>query len=103
MSPDDERLMGNLADGYRLTGNKEKAQQTYEKAIALGFKGFKVNPRNAEVVGNLALYFAKKGDLEEAREFIKKARSLDRSSVDLMYDAAIVDTIDNKPACYQAA
>ena len=98
MSPEDERLMGNLADGYRLMGNKEKAQQSYEKAIALGIKELRVNPRNSEVVGNLALYFAKKGDLEQAREFIKRARSLNRSSVDLMYAAAVVDTIDNKPA-----
>jgi serine/threonine protein kinase/tetratricopeptide (TPR) repeat protein/TolB-like protein len=97
MSPDDETSMGNLADGYRLAGNKEKAQATYEKAITLAFKELKVNPRNAEVVGNLALYYAKKGDLEQAREFIKKARTMDRSNVYLIYAAAVVDTIDNRP------
>ena len=97
MNPTNQNL-GNLADGYRLAGNKEKAQETYEKAIRVAFNDLKVNPRNAEVVGNLALYFAKKGDLESARESIKKARSLDRSSVYLMYAAAVVDTIDNKPA-----
>ena len=97
MNPTNENL-GNLADGYRLAGNKEKAQETYEKAIGVAFKELKVNPRNAEVVGNLALYFAKKGDLESARESIKKARSLDRSSVYLIYAAAVVDTIDSKPA-----
>lgn len=97
MNPTNENL-GNLADGYRLAGNKEKAQETYEKAIAVAFKELKVNPRNADVAGNLALYFAKKGDIEQARDFIKRARSLDRSSLYLMYAAAVIDTIDNKPA-----
>jgi eukaryotic-like serine/threonine-protein kinase len=97
MNPTNENL-GNLADGYRLVGNKEKAQGTYERAIKVAFQDLKVNPRNAEVAGNLALYFAKKGDLEQARDFIKRARNLDHSSLYLMYAAAVVDTIDNKPS-----
>ncbi len=97
MNPSNENL-GNLADGYRLAGNKEKAQETYEKAISQAFKDLKVNPRDAFVVSNLALYFAKKGDVENARESLKKARGLDRSSVFLLYAGAVVDTIDNKPS-----
>jgi eukaryotic-like serine/threonine-protein kinase len=98
MSPDDETLTGNLADGYRLTGNKEKAQATYEKAIGLAYKELRVNPRNANVVGSLALYYAKKGDPQQAKEFVKKARAIDRSNVYLIYIAAVVDTINNQPA-----
>jgi len=98
MSPEDETLVGNLADGYRLTGNKEKAQATYEKAIGLAYKQLRVNPRDANVVGQLALYYAKKGDPQQAKDFIKKARAIDRSNVYLIYIAAVVDTIDNHPA-----
>jgi serine/threonine-protein kinase len=98
MSPEDETVMGNLADGYRLSGNKEKAQATYEKAIGLAYKQLRVNPRDANVVGQLALYYAKKGDPQQAKDFIKKARAIDRSNVYLIYIAAVVDTIDNHPA-----
>src|SRR6266850_1029601 len=97
MSPEDETVMGNLADGYRLSGNKEKAQATYEKAIGLAYKQLRVNPRDANVVGQLALYYAKKGDPQQAKDFIKKARAIDRSNVYLIYIAAVVDTIDNHP------
>ena len=98
MSPEDENFMGNLADGYRLAGDKEKAQATYEKAISLAYKELRVNPRDASVAGNLALYYAKSGDLEQAKVFIKKARALDRSNVYLIYSSAVVDTINNQPA-----
>jgi tetratricopeptide (TPR) repeat protein len=89
--------MGNLADGYRLSGYKDKAQATYEKAIGLAYKQLRVNPRDANVVGQLALYYAKKGDPQQARDFIKKARAIDRSNVYLIYIAAVVDMIDNHP------
>jgi tetratricopeptide (TPR) repeat protein/predicted Ser/Thr protein kinase len=97
MSPEDETNMGNLADGYRWAGDKVKAQATYEKAIGLAFKELRVNPRQANVVANLALYYAKKGDISQAKDFIKKARAMDRSNVYLTYIAAVVDTIDNRP------
>ena len=70
----------------------------FRQVFVVAFKDLKVNPHDADVAGNLALYFAKKGDLEQAREFIKRARGMDRSSLYLMYAAAVVDTIDNKPA-----
>ena len=98
MSPEDETNMGNLADGYRWAGDKAKAQATYEKAIGLAYKELRVNPRKANVVGNLALYYAKNGNVLQAKEFIKKARALDRSDVYLIYIAAVVNTIDNRPA-----
>ena len=98
MSPEDEMNMGNLADGYRAAGDKVKAAAAYEKAISLAYKELRVNPRDASVVGNLAQYYAKKGDLSQAKEFIKKARAMDRSNVNLIYIAAVVDTINNQPA-----
>src|SRR5580700_4795022 len=81
MSPEDETNMGNLADGYRWAGDRVKAQATYEKAISLAYKELRVNPRDASVVGNLALYYAKKGDPQQAKEFVSKARAIDRSNV----------------------
>ena len=97
LSPEDTTLMGNLADGYRMSGDKERARATYEKAIGLAYKQLRVNPRDASVVGQLALYYAKKGDPGQAKEFIKKARAIDHSDIYLIYIAAVVDTIDNRP------
>jgi len=98
MSPEDETNMGNLADGYRLAGDRAKAQATYERAISLAYKQLRVNPRDANVVGHLALYYAKKGDSQQAKDFVRKARAIDRSNIYLIYIAAVVDTINNQPA-----
>lgn len=48
-------------------------------------------------MGDLALYFAKKGDIAQATEFVQRARGLDSSSVDLIYTSAVVHTLNNRP------
>src|SRR5690242_4858994 len=93
LNPEDGTLMGNLADGYRLAGQKQRAQATYEKAIVLAYKQLRGNPRDTQAIGQLALYYAKKGDPAQAQDFVKKARAIDRQDVYLIYTAAVVDTI----------
>jgi Tfp pilus assembly protein PilF len=56
-----------------------------------------VNPRDATIMGHLALYYGKKGDPTQAKEFIKRARSIDPSDVYSLYISAVVDTIANEP------
>jgi eukaryotic-like serine/threonine-protein kinase len=97
LNPNDETMMGNLADGYRAAGQMDKAKATYDKAIALAFKALRVNPRSAATMGSLALYFSKKGDIDQAREFMKRARGLDPSSVDLILISAEVHVLSNRP------
>jgi len=97
LNPNDETLMGNLADGYRAARQMDKAKATYDKAIALAFKALRVNPRSAGTMGNLALYYAKKGDFGQAMEFIQRARGLDPSSVDLVLTSAEVHALSNRP------
>jgi serine/threonine protein kinase/tetratricopeptide (TPR) repeat protein len=97
LNPSDETIMGNLADGYRAAGQLEKANAAYDKAIALAYKALRVNPRSASTMGDLALYFAKKGDQAQAMEFIQRARGLNPSSVDLIYTSAVVHTLGNHP------
>jgi tetratricopeptide (TPR) repeat protein len=87
----------DLADGYRAAGQTDKANATYDKAIALAFKALRVNPRSAETMGSLALYFAKKGDMDQAMEFMNRARGLDPSSVDLILNSAEVHVLTNRP------
>jgi eukaryotic-like serine/threonine-protein kinase len=97
MNANDEMLMGNLADGYRWNGQKEKSLATYDTAIALAYKALQVNPRDASVMGDLACYYAKKGDGARAVEWLSRARSIDPNSALLIHQAAIVDTLANRP------
>jgi serine/threonine protein kinase/tetratricopeptide (TPR) repeat protein/TolB-like protein len=97
LNSNDETMMGNLADAYRAAGQTDKAKATYDKAIALGFKELRVNPRSSATMGSLALYYARKGDMAQAMEFVQRARGLDPSSVDLIYTSAVVHALSNRP------
>ncbi len=96
LSPSAEQFVGNLGDGYRWAGDATKATAVYDKAIALALKELAVNPRNAQVRGNLALYYAKKGDQARAQRFLADARAIDRANVNLIYAEAIVDVLGGR-------
>lgn len=98
LGPNQELAMGNLADAYRYSGQKDKANATYEKAIALAFQDLRVNPQNTEVMGDLASYSAKKGDAAKAAEFIQRARSINKNDVELIHTQALVEAFAGKPA-----
>jgi eukaryotic-like serine/threonine-protein kinase len=97
LSPNDESLTGNLADAYRWAGQRDRAASTYGKAIALAYKELAVNPRNSDTMGSLALYYAKKGDNVQAADFIRRARAINPSDVNLMYEEAVVYAVANSP------
>jgi Flp pilus assembly protein TadD len=54
-----------------------------------------VNPRDAATRGNLALYYAKKGDAASARRFMREARGIDPKSADLLYNEAVMSALLN--------
>src|SRR5262249_20165187 len=56
MSPDDQIVVGNLADCYRWMGDFSKSNEQFELAIKLAAKGLQVNPRDASSMGYMALY-----------------------------------------------
>ncbi len=95
MQPNAEVFVGNLADGYRWAGQRDKAAAAYDKAIGLALKAIQVNPRDATTRGNLALYYAKKGDASNARRFMKEARAIDAKSADLLYNQAVMSALLN--------
>ena len=97
MNPNEQENVGNLADAYRWSGHAEQAQSTYDKAIALAYKELEVNPRKASTMGSLALYFAKKGDSTQALQFIRRARSIDPTSNQLIYNEAQIQALANRP------
>jgi len=97
LAPNQEACVGNLADAYRYSGQTDKANETYEKAIALAFQELQVNPQNTGDMGDLALYFVKKGEPERAMEFIQRARAIDKRDVQLIFNQATVEALANKP------
>ena len=97
MNPNEEVLVGNLADAYRWNGQKEKSLATYDKAIALAYKALQVNSKDAGTMGDLAVYYAKKGNLAQSIDWIGRARSTDPNQVYLLYQAATVHTLANRP------
>jgi tetratricopeptide (TPR) repeat protein len=98
MSPSDQTMMGNLGDGYRWAGQQEKANLTYKKAIALCSRDLQVDPRSSSILGQMALYYAKSGDLPKARELLQRAKGISPGQFDLYYAGATLEAIANRPA-----
>ena len=86
LNPNDTLTAVNLADSYRFSGQKDKAQAAYQKAVALGYKELQTNPQNSDVMAQVALSYANLGDAQQADTYIKRARGIDKTSVDYMYD-----------------
>jgi tetratricopeptide (TPR) repeat protein len=97
MNPSDQVLLGNLGDGYRWAGQQDKANPTYKKAIALANKDLQVNSRNSGLLGQMALYYAKSGDLNKGRELLQRAKSISPGEFSLYYEAATLETIADRP------
>jgi serine/threonine protein kinase/Flp pilus assembly protein TadD len=97
LNPNEELAVGNLADAYRWSGQRDKANATYDKAIALTFRELQVNPRNPASMGSLAMYYAKKGDTVHALDYIRRARTINPTDVNLIYMEAQVYALANRP------
>ncbi len=80
-----------------LQGRSQEANTTYDKAIHLAFQQLQVNPKSAGVTSDVALYYAKKGNGALALQYIRQARSLDPSDLQLIYDQVQIDTLAGKP------
>ena len=97
LSPNNETFTGNLADAYRWSNQRDRAVTTYAKAINLAYRELAVNPRNSDALGSLALYYAKKGEASEAVSFIRRARTINPSDLNLIYQEAVVHAVNNSP------
>lgn len=63
LSPNNYTHWGNLADAYWWTpGNREKARDSYRRALQLGREAQKTNATDVDLRSLLAVYAAKSGD-----------------------------------------
>jgi serine/threonine protein kinase/tetratricopeptide (TPR) repeat protein len=84
-------IWGNLGDAYYWAPNRrEEAAAAYGKGIALGEEKLRVNPRDAEVLGSLAMYHAMRGERRPALQNLDAALGLNPKSPDLLFNAGIV-------------
>jgi tetratricopeptide (TPR) repeat protein len=93
LNPNDQTTTENLGDAYRWSGQKDKANATYQQAIALGYKLLQTNPQDTNAMAQLALSYAKTGDAQKAADFIRRARTIDKNNVVFLYYEAEVDAI----------
>ena len=98
LDPTTHENIAGLADAYLQLGQRDKAMASYEAAIKLALKAYQVNNRDATTLGALALYYAKKSDLNRAQNFIGKARQIDANNNVLIYNDAMIQALSGNPA-----
>jgi superkiller protein 3 len=98
MEPNRHDLAADLGDAYRQMGQRDKALAAYDTAIRLAFKAYQVNSQDPSTLGGLAIYYAKKGDLNRAKDFITRARAIDGNDNALIYYEALIQAISGNQA-----
>ena len=89
-------IWGNLGDAYRLMdGNRTAGRETsagaaYGKAITLARSQLAVNPKEATLLSQIAVYQAKTGEFAQAEAGIRDALRLAPSSPAVLYRSALV-------------
>jgi serine/threonine protein kinase/tetratricopeptide (TPR) repeat protein len=84
-------VWGNLGDAYLYSGKRLEAQKAYEKALSLAKMRLKVNPRDASVLGDLAVYYSMVGNRQEAFSYVTRAlQQSGYSDPDLLFAVAMV-------------
>jgi len=85
LRPADPRLWGNLGDAYRWSPDQgERAGAAFERAIELMHGQLQLNPNNAESLGWLAEWMAKRGNSTEAIRTVRRALKLAPHDVNTM-------------------
>src|SRR6267154_916636 len=89
LNPLDYEMWGNLGDAYYWTPKEQsQAPPAYRKAISLAGAALSVNPRDAVILCNLALYHAMLREKDPAIAFLRRALARDPSNSDSLFKAA---------------
>jgi eukaryotic-like serine/threonine-protein kinase len=97
-NPNDTQLIVNLGDAYHALGQTDKARTTYQQAISVGFKELQTNPQNTPVLADIALSYAKVGNVQESETFIRRAREQDKKDVNIAYIEVQINALNGKPS-----
>ncbi len=92
-------IWGNLGDAYRWTpGSEASAAQAYQQAIDIAQKQLAINPNNGTLLGQIAVYEAKRKNFAEADRGIRAARKAAPGNLDILFDSALILEIEGKRA-----
>lgn len=86
----DYHIWGNLAIAQHFAGNREEADKAYRKGIALAEDGLRVNPRDPEVLRNLADFHVSLGDRAIALKYLNQALAYGKSDKEILFGSALV-------------
>ena len=93
----------NLGDAYTRLGRRADAAQAYGTAVRLCEDLLKVNPKDARVLGSLAVYEAKLGRRAAADQHVADALALSPADADVIYRKAVVSALAGRPEAALAA
>ena len=85
----DYEAWGNLGDAYYYGGNQSAATESYKKAISLAEQKLKTNPRDTDVLNDLATYWAMLGDRSRALDYLDRSL-VGNNDKQLLFQAALV-------------
>jgi serine/threonine protein kinase/tetratricopeptide (TPR) repeat protein len=83
-------VWGSLGDALYYSGDRPAAKTAYEKAIGLAGKKLEVNPKDAEVLGDVADYYAMVADRKQALASLDRSLQWGHGDKDLLFNAAVV-------------
>jgi serine/threonine protein kinase/tetratricopeptide (TPR) repeat protein len=81
---------GSLGDALHYNGNGDAAKKAYETAITLAKRQLEVNPKDAEVLGDVADYYAMVSDRKNALASLDQSLQWGHGDKDLLFNAAVV-------------
>jgi len=89
INPTNYRAYGNLASAYEQTpAEKERARETYLKAISLAEQLRKSSPRDASLLAQLGDFYASVGMAEQSVPLIRQATALAPNDPQVLFHAA---------------
>ena len=89
LNAEDYEMWGNLGDAYNWSSKQQsQAPQSYRKAISLANAALRVNPRDAAVLCDLALYHAMLRERDAAISLVRRALALAPGNSDFLFKAA---------------
>ena len=85
----DYQTWGNLAGAYYYAGNKPAAAEAYKKAISMAEQRLKINPRDTDVLSDLAGYWSMLSDRAHALDYLDRSL-VGKNEKELLFNAAVV-------------
>lgn len=90
LSPEQYVSWGNLGDAWYYAGARNEAAKAFHRAVDLASQELKVNPQDADVLGDIATYYAMLGDRERALTSLGQSLRHEQNNKDLIFNAADV-------------